>query len=90
MSPNVRDFGKFIRSRRRGAVLILAAIAVVAAMIGLTAGRRDSQEKTLSTRVKRGDFQVIVTTTGELRASKFVEIQVPPNAQQVNQYQMKI
>ncbi len=40
--------------------------------------------------VKRGEFKVIVTTSGELRALKFVQIMAPPNAQQANQYQMKI
>ena len=41
-------------------------------------------------RVKRGEFKVIVTTSGELRALKFVQINAPQNAQQANQYQMKI
>ena len=33
-------------------------------------------------RVKRGDFTVVVTTSGELRAPKFVGIAGPPNMQQ--------
>src|SRR6185436_2995829 len=41
-------------------------------------------------RVKRGEFKTVVTTSGELRALKFVQINVPQNAQQANQYQMKI
>jgi multidrug efflux pump subunit AcrA (membrane-fusion protein) len=44
----------------------------------------------LVTRVKRGEFKVLVTTAGELRARKFVQIQGPPNAQQAEVYQMKI
>jgi RND family efflux transporter MFP subunit len=40
--------------------------------------------------VKKGEFKVIVTTSGELRALKFVQINAPQNAQQANQYQMKI
>jgi RND family efflux transporter MFP subunit len=40
--------------------------------------------------VKRGDFSVIVTTSGELQAQKFVRIQGPSNAQQAEVYQMKI
>ncbi|HEY9478959.1 MAG TPA: HlyD family efflux transporter periplasmic adaptor subunit [Gemmatimonadaceae bacterium] len=40
--------------------------------------------------VKRGDFSVIVTTSGELQAQKFVSIQGPSNAQQAEVYQMKI
>ena len=37
-------------------------------------------EASLTAPVKQGDFKVIVTTTGELRARKFVQIQ-GPNAQ---------
>lgn len=44
----------------------------------------------LTARVKKGDFKVVVTTTGELRARKFVQVQGPTNAQAANQYQMKI
>jgi len=40
--------------------------------------------------VKRGEFRVTVTTSGELRARKFVQITVPANAQQAGAYQMKI
>ncbi|HEY8062421.1 MAG TPA: hypothetical protein VID74_06475, partial [Gemmatimonadales bacterium] len=37
-------------------------------------------------RVARGDFAVTVTSTGELRAPKFVKITGPLNAQQAEQY----
>ena len=40
--------------------------------------------------VKRGPFRVEVTTSGELRARKFVQITAPTNAQQAGAYQMKI
>jgi len=40
--------------------------------------------------VQQGEFRVTVTTTGELRARHSVQIQGPPNAQQAQQYQMKI
>lgn len=39
---------------------------------------------------KRGEFKVTVTTSGELRARKFVQITVPANANQADAYQMKI
>ena len=39
---------------------------------------------------QQGQFRVAVTTTGELRARRSVQIQGPPNAQQAQQYQMKI
>jgi len=40
--------------------------------------------------VKHGTFKITVTTTGELRASKFVEVSGPAGAQTVNVYQTKI
>ena len=39
--------------------------------------------------VRRGDFKILVTTTGELRARRFVEIQ-GPNSQAAQVYQAKI
>jgi RND family efflux transporter MFP subunit len=45
---------------------------------------------TLTAPVKFGVFKVIVTTTGELRARKFVEMQGPAAAQSVQVYQTKI
>src|SRR5690348_12173050 len=40
--------------------------------------------------VKEGSFHVTVTTTGELRAKKFVQVTGPGNAQAANVYQTKI
>ena len=47
-------------------------------------------DATLVARVKKGDFKVMVTTSGELRATKFVRITAPANAQAAQQWQMKI
>jgi RND family efflux transporter MFP subunit len=47
-------------------------------------------EASLVAPVKQGVFRVVVTTTGELRASKFVQITGPAQAQAVNVYQTKI
>jgi len=46
-------------------------------------------EAALTVQVKQGDFKVLVTTTGELRARKFVQIQ-GPNSQAAQVYQTKI
>lgn len=46
-------------------------------------------EAALTATVKQGDFKVVVTTTGELRARKFVQIQ-GPNSQAAQVYQTKI
>jgi len=47
-------------------------------------------EASLSAPVKQGEFKILVTTTGELRANKFVQVTGPAGAQQVNVYQTKI
>jgi RND family efflux transporter MFP subunit len=47
-------------------------------------------EASLTAPVKQGDFKVVVTTTGELRARKFVQVTGPTGAQSVNVYQTKI
>jgi RND family efflux transporter MFP subunit len=46
-------------------------------------------EAALTAPVKQGDFKVVVTTTGELRARKFVQI-MGPNSQAAQVYQSKI
>src|SRR6185312_6259856 len=46
-------------------------------------------EASLSAPVKQGNFKVTVTTTGELRARKFVQIQ-GPNSMTAQVYQSKI
>src|SRR5258708_22917960 len=47
-------------------------------------------EANITAPVKLGDFKALVTTTGELRANKFVQVTGPAGAQQVNVYQTKI
>ena len=47
-------------------------------------------EASLTSPVKEGTFKVVVTTTGELRARKFVQVTGPTGAQSVNVYNSKI
>jgi len=56
----------------------------------LLARAPDEADPSVVAEAKRGEFKVTVTTSGELRAIKFVQISAPQNAQQANQYQMKI
>jgi multidrug efflux pump subunit AcrA (membrane-fusion protein) len=56
----------------------------------LLARNTETADAALVAPVKRGDFKVKVTTSGELRARKFVQITVPTNANQADAYQMKI
>src|SRR5438270_401934 len=48
------------------------------------------EEAAVLATVKEGAFHVNVTTTGELRARKFVQVTGPANAQAANVYQTKI
>ena len=49
-----------------------------------------AEEGAVVAKVKQGAFHVTVTTTGELRARKFVQVTGPANAQMANVYQTKI
>lgn len=76
--------------RNRWIALLGAAILVgvtLAWYLGPTAPTHSSD---VIADVESGDFHVVVTTSGELQAQKFVRIQGPSNAQQAEVYQMKI
>jgi len=72
----------------------VTVLAILAAAVGVSAwyfapvGKTD--DSAVIARVKRGDFHVVVTSAGELRAKKFVQIQGPLNMQQAEVYQAKI
>jgi RND family efflux transporter MFP subunit len=71
--------------------VIFPAIAVLA--IGSFALYGDDAPESsamIAAKVKSGDFRVVVSTTGELRARKFVQIQGPPNMQQAGSFQTRI
>lgn len=68
------------------ALALLLAIGSVAWLLAPDA----REDAALVARVKKGDFKVVVTTTGELRARKFVQVQGPSNAQQAEIWQMQI
>lgn len=79
---------RLLRNRR----FIIGAVGLLLGAPGawLMARGPDVDDTGLVARVKKGEFRVVVTTSGELRARKFVQITAPANAQQVQQYQMKI
>jgi RND family efflux transporter MFP subunit len=78
----------FLRSRR---FLIAAAVLILGVPATLLLARdRATAESTLVSQVKRGDFRVTVTTSGELRAPKFVQVTLPPNAMQAQVFNLKI
>ena len=67
------------------ALLVLATVAWYAWPSSSSAA-----EAVLTAPVKAGEFKVVVTTTGELRARKFVQVSGPATAQSVQVYQTKI
>lgn len=76
-------------SRRTSFVVaIAAAIGIPGAW--LLARDTGSDDPTVVTTVARGTFRAVVTTAGELRARRFVQIQGPANMQQAEVYQTKI
>ena len=79
---------RFLRSRR---FLIVAGLLLIGVPTTyLLARDRGGAESTLVSQVKRGDFRVTVTTSGELRAPKFVQVTLPQNAMTAQVFQLKI
>jgi RND family efflux transporter MFP subunit len=76
--------------RSRWTIPLLVTTLLVIPGAWLLARDSDAPATSVATKVKQGDFKVVVTTAGELRAVKFVQVQGPPNAQQAESYQMKI
>lgn len=78
----------FPRNRR----FIIGAVVALLAAPGawLMARNPETEDTALVARAKKGEFKVIVNTSGELRATKFVRITAPANAQAAQQWQMKI
>ena len=70
--------------------ILAAAVILGAPILWLLSPTDAPASDSIVAKVKSGEFKVLVTTAGELRARKFVQIQGPPNAQQAEAYQMKI
>jgi RND family efflux transporter MFP subunit len=76
---------------RRTLYVFPALLVVGGSLAWYTFTPADGLEETAVTAtVKRGDLAVVVTTTGELRARKFVQVSGPATAQMANVYQTKI
>src|SRR5476649_2081878 len=76
--------------RKRWLPILVVALIIAAAAWYKWPSTASAAEASLSAPVKQGDFKVVVTTTGELRARKFVQVTGPSGAQSVNVYQTKI
>src|SRR2546430_374059 len=79
---------RVLRSHRFAVVTALAAVG--APGVWLFARHSSGPDSVIVARVKRGPFVVTVTTAGELRAKKFVQVTAPPQLQQAGVYQIKI
>ncbi len=80
------------RLLRRPWVVGLVIVALFAASSALLMARGTSAPSTSNvvTRVKKGDFKVVVTTAGELRAIRDIKITGPLTLQQAQVFQVKI
>ena len=76
--------------RRRWFQVIVVIALVFASASYLIARDVKGNEGALIAKVKKGDFKVTVTSSGELRAPKFVQITLPQNSQQAESFQLKI
>ena len=77
-----------LRKRWVTTLVIIIAVAAISAWYFTPAAAKE--DGAVIARVKNGDFHVVVTSAGELRAKKFVQVQGPLNMQQAEVYQTKI
>ena len=76
--------------RKRWVTLLAILVAVGGVSAWYFAPTASADDSAVIARVKKGDFHVVVTSAGELRAKKFVQVQGPLNMQQAEVYQTKI
>ena len=76
--------------RSRPLLFVIAGLVILSPLAWYLAPSEGAEAAGVVAKVKEGEFNVLVTTTGELSARKFVQIQGPPNAQQAGAFQMKI
>ena len=76
--------------RNRWITVLVIAVAVASVTAWYFTPASAKEEDSVLARVKKGDFKVVVTSAGELRAKKFVQVQGPLNMQQAEIYQTKI
>lgn len=76
--------------RPRVFIPVIAVVAIIALAVVFGGTDATGTTEAISTKVKSGEFRIIVTTTGELRARKAVQIQGPPNMQAAQVYQTRI
>ena len=78
---------RLLRTRR---FIIAAIIVLIGAPSAWLLARDTKADETLVAKVKKGDFKVTVTSSGELKAPKFVQVTLPQNSQQAESFNLKI
>ena len=76
--------------RKRWLLILIAIFVIGAAAWYKWPTTASAAEASLYAPVKQGNFKVVVNTTGELRARKFVQVTGPVGGQAANVYQTKI
>lgn len=71
-------------------LLLLGTLLLVALASYFIFFRKTASASELLQTVKKGDFEMLVVTTGELRSKSNTMISIPSSLQQVNIYQIKI
>ena len=79
---------RLLRTRWALALAILVLGGAITAIL-MTRGTATASSDVVA-RVKRGDFKVVVTTAGELRALRYVKITGPMTLQQAQVFNVKI
>jgi hypothetical protein len=77
------------KNKKKIRILITAA-SLVGLVWGIWFLSRDKSEKSIYTPVKKGDFEIVVYTTGELEAKSSLNINGPEGLRSVNIFQVKI
>lgn len=76
-------------NRKRLSVYITAGVAFLVA-VWISVGRGADEQSALFVDTMQGDFQVIVSTTGELQAQNSTQIRGPQGAREIQLYQLTI
>jgi multidrug efflux pump subunit AcrA (membrane-fusion protein) len=71
-------------------ILFISIGAIALIIVCVLVFKKKPQQKEMYTSVKQGAFEVIVTTTGELRAKNETEINIPTEIRSLGIYQIKI
>jgi multidrug efflux pump subunit AcrA (membrane-fusion protein) len=71
-------------------ILFISIGAIALIIVCVLVFKKKPQQKEMYTSVKQGTFEVIVTTTGELRAKNETEINIPTEIRSLGIYQIKI